>query len=180
MQSCDAVHRARVWSMAAARRRLVFPVPINSKLMSFQPPQRRTRCRRAIYLKASALFGSILGCPLSEWSWTKSKASLPSSRSGINFRSASIHAPAAFLASDSRSQALVESMLGQALGPSPHSSSTVVVAALSEALSRPDWQCLEDVDVPPHQHSLSAAIDETLYQHLLSTAPSTQARALAF
>ena len=70
-------------------------------------------------------------------------------------------------------------MLGQALGPSPHSSSTVVVAALSEALSRPDWQCLEDVDVPPHQHSLSAAIDETLYQHLLSTAPSTCACALA-
>ena len=66
-------------------------------------------------------------------------------------------------ASDSRSQALVESMLGQALGPSPHSSSTV--AALSEAVSRPDWQCLEDVDVPLHQHSLSAAIDETLYQH---------------
>ena len=57
---------------------------------------------------------------------------------------ASIHAPAAFLISDALSD---ESMLGQALGPSPHPISTV--AALSEAVSvsRLDWQCLEDVDV---------------------------------
>ena len=106
---------------------------------------------------------SILGCPVSEWSYTK--ASLPSSHGGINLRSASIHAPAAFLAPDFHSKALVGSMLGQALGPSPHSSSTV--AALSVAASRPDWQCSEDVDVPLYQHS----IDEVLYEHLLSTAP---------
>ena len=118
---------------------------------------------------------SILGGPLTEWSWIK--ASLPSSRGGINLRSASLHAPAAFLASVSHSQALVESMLGQAVGPSPHSSSTVAV--LSAAASRPDWQCLEDIDVPLHQHSLSVTIDEALHQHLLSTAPSTRARALA-
>ena len=68
-------------------------------------------------------------------------------------------------------------MLGQAVGPSPHSSSTVAV--LSAAASRPDWQCLEDIDVPLHQHSLSVTIDEALHQHLLSTAPSTRARALA-
>ena len=40
---------------------------------------------------------SILGGPLTEWSWIK--ASLPCSRGGINLRSASIHAPAAFLVS---------------------------------------------------------------------------------
>ena len=117
---------------------------------------------------------SILGGPLTEWSWIN--ASLPCSRGGINLRSASLHAPAAFLASVSHSQALVESMLGQAVGPSPHSSSTVAV--LSAAASRPDGQCLEDIDVPLHQHSLSVTIDEALHQHLLSTAPSTHARAL--
>ena len=67
--------------------------------------------------------------------------------------------------------------LGYTLGLSPHSSPTV--AALSEAASRPDWQSWEDVDVPLNQHSLSVAIDEALHQHLLSTATSTRARALA-
>ena len=118
---------------------------------------------------------SILGGPLSEWSWTK--ASLPSSRGGINLRSASLHAPAAFLASDYRSRTLVESMVGHVLDPSPHSSSAL--AAFLATVSRPDWQCLEDIDVPLKQHSLSVVIDETLHQHLLSTAPSTRARALA-
>ena len=63
------------------------------------------------------------------------------------------------------------------MGLSLHSSFTV--AALSEAISRPDWQCLEDVNVPLHQHSLSVAIDEDLYEHLLLTEPSTRACALA-
>ena len=68
-------------------------------------------------------------------------------------------------------------MLGRAPGLSPHTSSTV--AALSSAASRPDWQCLEDIDMPLHQHSLSLAIDEALHQCLLSSAASTHARALA-
>ena len=78
---------------------------------------------------------SILGGPLSEWSWLK--ASLPSSCGGVNLRSASLHAPTAFLASSSCSQSLVREMLGCEPGPSPHTSSTV--AALSSAASRPDW-----------------------------------------
>ena len=119
---------------------------------------------------------SILGGPLSEWSWLK--ASLPSSRGGVNLRSASLHAPAAFLASSSRSQSLVREMLGCEPGPSPHTSSTV--AALSSAASRPDWQLLEDIDVPLRQHALSLSIDEALYQHILATTPSIRARALAF
>ena len=60
---------------------------------------------------------SIIGGPLSEWSWLK--ASLPSSRGGINLRSASLHAPAAFLASSCVSQTLVGKMLGHDPGPSP-------------------------------------------------------------
>ena len=118
---------------------------------------------------------SILGGPLSAWSWLK--ASLPSSRGGVNLRSASLHAPAAFLASSLRSQSLVGAMLGGAPGLSTHTSSTM--AALSSAASRPDWQCFEDIDVTLRQHSLSLAIDDALHQQLLSSAPSTRASTLA-
>ena len=68
-------------------------------------------------------------------------------------------------------------MIGHSLSPSPHSETKV--AALSAAASRPDWQCLEDIDVPLKQYSLSIAIDEALYRYLLSTASSTHAHALA-
>ena len=88
---------------------------------------------------------TILGGPLDEWSWMK--ASLPSSRrGGVNLQSASFHAPAAFLASVSHSQAVVEEMLGHVSTISPHISSCV--ATLSIAASRPEWQTLEDIDAP--------------------------------
>ena len=50
---------------------------------------------------------------ISQWSWLK--ASLPSSRGGLNLRSTAIHAPAAFLGSSPRVCPLVDSP-----GPSPH------------------------------------------------------------
>ena len=99
---------------------------------------------------------------------------------GINLRSVSVrHTHTAFLhASDAHSQTLIESTLSQELGPSPHSDS--IVATLSILASRSDWLCLEDTDVPLYQWSQSTAIDEALFQHLLSTArpPSTHSRAL--
>ena len=52
----------------------------------------------------------IVGGPVSDWSWLK--AGLPSSLGGLNLRSASLHAPAAFIASTSASQPLVEQILG--------------------------------------------------------------------
>ena len=113
---------------------------------------------------------SIIDGPLSEWSWLK--ASLPSSRGGINLRSASLHAPAAFLASSCVSQTLVGKMHGHDPGPSPHTSSSM--AALFAAASLPDWVSLDEIDVPLHQHSLSVVIDEAVYQHLLSSASSTR------
>ena len=115
---------------------------------------------------------TILGGLLDKWSWLK--ASLPSSRGGVNLRSTSLHAPSAFV---SHSQGVVEKMLGHVSILSPHTSSCV--AALSTAASRPDWQTLEDIDVPLHQHSLSLAIDEASHQQLLSSAPSTRSHALA-
>ena len=72
---------------------------------------------------------------------------------------------------------LVESMIRHSLSPSSHPDSAV--AALSAAASRPDWQCLEDVDVPLKQHSLCITSDEALHPSLLLTAPSTRACALA-
>ena len=117
----------------------------------------------------------IVGGPLSDWSWLK--ASLPSSRGGLNLRSASLHAPAAFLASSSCSQSLVERIIGHPPDTSPHTSPTVT--ALATAANHPDWQCLEDIDVPLQQRHLSLAIDEAVSERLFSTAPSIRSRALA-
>ena len=117
----------------------------------------------------------IVGVPLSEWSWLK--ASLSSSRGGIGLRSASLHAPAAFLASSTSSQELIGKMLGRPLSCSTHMESAVT--ALSSSASKPDWLCLEDIDVPISQHFLSLAIDKAVHQHLFSSAPSTRARTLA-
>ena len=105
-------------------------------------------------------------------------ASLHSRRCGINLRSVSVqHAHAASLhASDAHSQTVIKSMLSQELSPSPHSD--CIVAALSVFASGCDWLCLEDTDVPLHQQSQSTAIDEALFQHLLSTAHFTHSWAL--
>lgn len=118
---------------------------------------------------------SILGGPCSEWSWLK--ASLPSSRGGINLRSASLHAPAAFVASSTRAEELVGRMLGHSPRHSPHLAQAL--AAISASASRPDWQQPEDVDVPGRQRHLSLAIDEATHHQLMSSAPSIRARALA-
>lgn len=53
------------------------------------------------------------------------------------------------------------------------------MSILSATASRPDWVCLDNIDVPLRQFALSAAIDEATQQHLLSSAPSTRDRALA-
>ena len=112
---------------------------------------------------------------MSDWSWLK--ASLPSSRGDLNLRSAVLHAPAPFLASWSQSLQLMESILGQPLGPFSHTSSTL--ASLAVATDRPKWSSLDVIDVPLHQRPLSHAIDEASHHHLLSTAPDTRSRAVA-
>ena len=118
---------------------------------------------------------SIVGGALSDWSWLK--ASLPNSRGGLNLRSAYLHAPAAFLASSSGSQPLVEQILGHPPGPPPHIRSAL--SALASAAVHPDWQSLDDIDVPLHQHSLSLSIDDASFQRLLYSTPFNRSRALA-
>ena len=53
------------------------------------------------------------------------------------------------------------------------------VTALAEAAAHPNWTCLDEVDVPPHQQTLSYSIDKAVHQHLFSTAPSIHSHALA-
>ena len=161
--------------MVTTLLRSCFALPKFSYLLCTCPPTHISKATVDFDVAMREALESILGGPLSGWSWLK--ASLPSSRGEVNLRSASLHAPAAFLASSLHSQSLVGAMLGGAPGLSTHTSSTM--AALYSAASRPDWQCLEDIDVPLRQHSLSLAIDDALHQQLLSSAPSTRASALA-
>ncbi len=60
---------------------------------------------------------SILGDPLSDWSWLK--ASLPCRKGGLGLRSASLHSSAAFLDSSLHSAPLIEGLLGQSPPPPP-------------------------------------------------------------
>ena len=113
---------------------------------------------------------------MSDWSWLK--ASLPSSHGGLNLRSASLHAPAAFLASSTASKHLVERILGHP--PSSTLHTIPAVKALATTAARSDWQNIDDIDVPLQQRSLSHSIDEASFQNLLSSAPTIRSRALAY
>ena len=79
---------------------------------------------------------TILGSPLSEWSWLK--ASLPSTRSGVNLRSATLHLPAAFVASGSCHSQLITDMFS-------------TLTQVSAAASCPNWQQLDDINMPLQQ-----------------------------
>ena len=63
------------------------------------PPSHIVGATRDFDMAIREAFEGILGLggPCPEWSWLK--ASLPSSRGGINLRPAAVHAPAAFIAS---------------------------------------------------------------------------------
>ncbi len=52
------------------------------------------------------------------------------------------------------------------------------VLTLSTSAAQPDWSRLENIDVPLRQCHLSCATDEAVFQTLLSTAPTTRAKAL--
>ena len=95
---------------------------------------------------------------------------------GINLCCASIDGPAAYLGSISLSQPLVEMLLGWPPGSSLNTSSTVT--SLSITVAPPDWQSLDYINVPLHQHSLFVAIDDVSYHQLFKSAPSAHLHAL--
>ena len=117
----------------------------------------------------------LAGCPLSDWAWQK--ASLPSSRGGLNLRRASLHAPAAFVSSVAQTRNLVASITGS--DPQPPSHLDGAISALSEAAGRPDWVSMDEIDVPLRQRPLSRSIDEAVFTSLCESAPDTCSRALA-
>ena len=118
---------------------------------------------------------NLTGCPLSGWAWLK--ASLPSSRGGLNIRRATLHASAAYIGSLVQTRTLVTRILGRTPAPSPHLDSAV--SALADAAKRPDWSSLEEIDVSCRQHPLSCCIDDAAYQQLLDIAPDTRSKTLA-
>jgi len=75
------------------------------------------------------------------------------------------------------SQSLVENMLGFPPSPSPQINEAVTI--LAAAAARLDWTCLEEVEISLCLRPLSHAIDDALYQRLLSSAPTTCLHALA-
>ena len=118
----------------------------------------------------------LVGSPLTEWAWLK--ASLPSSRGGLNLRRASLHAPTAYVGSQAQTSALVTEIHGGVPVPLDDLSGSIV--ALADAADRPDWSCLEEIDVPQRQGPLSHAVDEAAFNRLLNTSPScSRFRALA-
>ena len=173
--SLDALHIMGDSQLETTLLRSCLALPKIAFILRACPPSHIHHTAKEVDNAIRQTLETIVGGPISDWSWLK--ASLPSSRGGLNLRSASLHAPAAYLASRYGSQSLVEWIIGHSSDSFPHSSSTV--ATLATAANRPDWRCLEDIDIPLRQYHLSQAIDEALSEHLLSTAPSIQSRALA-
>ena len=149
--------------------------PKISYILRTCPPSHILQATRNFDTGIRGSLEDILGGPCPEWSGLK--ASLPSSRGGLNLRDASLHAPAAFVASSTQFAELVGRILGQPTCQSPHLAPALT--DLSSSASRPDWQQLEDVDVPLCQRPLSLAIDEALHNQLIASAPSIRHRALA-
>ena len=118
----------------------------------------------------------LAGGPLSDWAWLK--ASLPSSLSGLNIRSANLHAPAAYISSPAQLGHLIANIMGHPPTPSIHLANTV--SELASAAKMPAWVSVDDIDVPLRQRSLSPRIDEASYNSLLTSAPNTRSRALDF
>ena len=174
-ESLNAIHDLGDSQLELTLLRSCLALPKLSYILRTVQPDHIRQAASAFDAAIRTTLQSILGRPISEWSWLKS--SLPSNRGGINLRRAILHAPAAFIASAFQSSRLVEDLLGHSFTSSD--SLLAALPALSDAASRPDWISLEDVDVPLHQSHLSAAIDEATQCHLLSTAPSTRDRCLA-
>ena len=100
-ESLEILHKMDDSQLETTLIRSCLVLPKFSYLIRTCPPNYITWATRDFDVAMRAL-ESILGGPLSEWSWLK--PSLPSSLGGVNLRSASLHAPAAFLSSSSRSQ----------------------------------------------------------------------------
>ncbi len=117
----------------------------------------------------------LAGGPLSAWAWLK--ASLPSSLGGLTVRQASLHAPAAYLASLSQCDDLVTGILGYVPKASQHL--IPALSSLAQATGKPEWTSIQDVDVPLRQRPLSHTIDLASFDELIACSQDDRSRALA-
>ena len=108
--------------------------------------------------------------------WARLKASLPVRLGGLGLCQAGVHSLAIFLGSVQACKALIFSLSGQSVSPSYISSA---LQTFCLGLGRTPLSSLEDLEVPVSQKSLSRLIDDSLFNGLLSTAPSPRFRALA-
>ncbi len=153
----------------------LLPCPPQGLLHPSRPPSHIQRTAAEFDRAIRCTLETIVGGPVSHWSWLK--ASLPCSRGGLNLRSVLRHSPAAFLVSTSVTKSLVLQILASPPDPSPHITPTV--SRLATEAARPDWKCLDDIDVPLWQKCLSHVVDEACFQQLLDSAPTCRSRALA-
>ena len=84
-------------------------LPTEAFLLHVCPPCHVANSTRAFDTTIRHTLENIISGPISEWSWEK--ASLPSNKGGLNLRSASLHAPAAYLAFVNSSQSLLSRIL---------------------------------------------------------------------
>ena len=174
-QSLGALHGIGDSQVECTLLRSCLALPKVSFILRACPPSHIQRTAAEFDSTIHCTLETIIGGPFSHWSWLK--ASLPSSCGGLNLRSAVRHSPAAFLASISESKALVIQILGGPPAPSLHI--THAVSSLALEAARPDWQCLDDIDVPLRQKCLSHVVDKVCFQQLLASAPTCRSRALA-
>ena len=111
---------------------------------------------------------NLVGGSLSTWSWDK--ASLPVALSGLGLRRASLHAPAAFIASSFQFESLISDILGFDPSASVHLPAALQSLALSA--NRPDWSSsLDSIDIPRTQRHLSGEIDLASQQKICDSTP---------
>ncbi len=173
-ETLSVLHDMRDSQLETTLLRSCLALPKFSYVLRTCPPGHISQAASQFDTAVRASLEAILGGPITSWSWQK--ASLPSNRGGLNLRSALLHAPAAFIASASSSQTLVERILDNPSNLTAYLENAALI--LSTSAAQPDWSHIENIDVPLCQRHLSSAIDEAVYQELLVNAPSTRASAL--
>ena len=160
--------------MATSLLRSCLAFPKFSYSIRTSPPAVTRLPARAFDDTIRSMLAELAGGPLSDWAWLK--ASLPTSLGGLNLRSASRHASAAYLSSLHVTRSLVSAIRG--CTPPLPPASLGAVADLAQLTGR-SWLSLEDVDVPLQQKRLSRCIDEASFNTLIDSAPDPRSRALA-
>ena len=110
-ETLEILHDLKDSQLKTTLLRSCLALPKVSYALQTCPPSYIANATRDFNTAIRETLEAILGGPCHEWAWQK--ASLPSSRGGINLRLASLHAPAAFIASSINHEELVRKLLKQ-------------------------------------------------------------------